>query len=70
VSKLNWFIQERKEPSKEEYCSVFLKKRICQERKNIAEYFSRKGKSWMVKILQNMLINKGKICDVENILHN
>jgi hypothetical protein len=45
VSKLNWFIQERKEPSKEEYCSVFLKKRICQERKNIAEYFSRKGKS-------------------------
>jgi preprotein translocase subunit Sss1 len=26
VSKLIWFILERKEPSKEEYCRVFLKK--------------------------------------------
>jgi hypothetical protein len=24
----------------------------------------------MVKILQNILIKKGNICDVENILHN
>jgi hypothetical protein len=39
VSKLNWFIQERKEPSKKEYCRVFLKKRKEPRKKEYCKIF-------------------------------
>jgi len=39
VSKLNLFIQERKEPSKKEYCRVFLKKRKEPRKKEYCKIF-------------------------------
>jgi preprotein translocase subunit Sss1 len=44
VSKLNWFIQERKEPSKEKYCRVFLKKRKEPRKKEYCKIFFKKMK--------------------------
>jgi hypothetical protein len=44
VSKLNWFIQERKEPSQKEYCRVFLKKRKEPRKKEYYRIFFKKKK--------------------------
>jgi hypothetical protein len=44
VSKLNWFIQEMKEPSEEEYCWVFLKKRKEPRKKEYCRIFFKKTK--------------------------
>jgi len=44
VSKFNWFIQERKEPSKEEYCRVFLKKMKEPRKKEYCKIFFKKMK--------------------------
>jgi hypothetical protein len=44
VSKLNWFIQERKEPSKKEYCKVFLKKNETAKKERILQNILQKRK--------------------------
>jgi hypothetical protein len=44
VSKLIWFIQERKEPSKKEYLRVFLKKRKEPRKKEYCRIFFKKMK--------------------------
>jgi hypothetical protein len=42
VSKFNWFIQEKKEPSKKEYYRVFLKKRKEPRKKEYCRIFFKK----------------------------
>jgi len=37
MSKLIWFIQEMKEPSKKEYCRVFLKKKERAKKERILQ---------------------------------
>jgi preprotein translocase subunit Sss1 len=44
VSKLIYFIQERKELSKKEYCRVFLKKRKVPRKKEYCKIFLKKRK--------------------------
>jgi len=44
VSKLIWFIQERKEPSKKEYFRVFLKERKEPRKKEYYRIFFKKMK--------------------------
>jgi hypothetical protein len=50
VSKFNWFIQERKEPRKKEYCRIFFKKRKELSGENITKYLSIKERYVMWKI--------------------
>jgi len=44
VSKLNWFIQEKKWLSKKEYCRVFLKKMKESRKKEYYRIFFKKMK--------------------------